>query len=485
MQKQKNCIKFYVSDILLRKKFRFGNNPMNKQTQVAIFMSAFMVNAEAMEPNIFSKEYQVHEKGYTIDHKHFEFVGDGTIPDIAQVNKKQKTSYYKRDMHFKKKDATKFKRSDHKNENFIFEEINIEQNKMPEEERFDGCNEKYKFLKFRGQGYNIKEIFFKEEALKGKTEPLELDLILQSRPGKKVSLGEKALSNLDDKRVKLKIICKIFEEKKSLNKKSKNYTFVYHYVIFPKKCLEMFLNSSSLIHLDLSGAVRANKCYAPKNRRFIHDINSLTRMCSGCINLEEVIFGRFNTRNIRDMSEMFYNCESLQNLDLHSFNTSRVTTMTRMFANCKRLKYVNISTFNTANVQKMDSMFLGCESLTNLNLRKIKTDQLETAFRMFYKCADLTTIVFGKGNLNTGKLKNISAMFEGCARLEYVDLSALNTNFVKYATNFVVGCKNLTDSEYHPVAGIKMRGIEHKCGIYIRPVDSDESEVEESDSEDI
>ena len=58
---------------------------MNKKTQVAIFMTALAVNTDAMEPSIFSKEYQGNKtlKGYASDFKHFEFIGDGKISDIA------------------------------------------------------------------------------------------------------------------------------------------------------------------------------------------------------------------------------------------------------------------------------------------------------------------------------------------------------------------------------------------------------------------
>ena len=532
MQKQKNCIKFYVSDILLRKKFRFGNNPMNKQTQVAIFMSAFMVNAEATELNIFFKEYEVNDKGYTINHKHFEFMGNGkiseTVPganDTTQEtcdtttrdtqqklpkkrNCRQKyinTSYvkntssnleitnkiYKKQMcnkNYAKCQSPNCEKHNHTNKTFDIEKIDTVQKTIRLEERFKGCKHNHQYFDFMGHGNQIERIFFTEKARQNATASKKpvLTLILRALPVKpkaQVTVFNQTFANLKDDNVRWKLLCKpYFVRKKVPHKRLPQFEF--YYVKFSKDRKEMF-KDLPIESADFSGATftKVHSAKKPSSKSFNQD--SMKGMFSGCKYLECIKFGKFGTRHVTDMSEMFYNCESIQKLDLSTFNTSKVTTMSKMFANCQKLQHVNIITFNTANVQKMDSMFLGCESLTNLNLRKIKTDQLETAFRMFYKCADLTTIVFGKGNLNTGKLKNISAMFEGCKKLKDLDLSSFNTNYVKYMTNFVAGCSSLQKTNYHPFAEAKMLDAEHKCGIYISPGDSDESKVEESDSEDM
>ena len=59
-----------------------------------------------------------------------------------------------------------------------------------------------------------------------------------------------------------------------------------------------------------------------------------------CYNLEEVIFGNFDTSNVISMVGMFYNTK-VTSLDLSRFNTTKVTDMSYMFYYCTQLEYLD------------------------------------------------------------------------------------------------------------------------------------------------
>ena len=507
---------------------------MNKQAQVAIFMTALAVNTEAMEPSIFSKEYQGNKtlKGYASDFKHFEFIGDGKISDIApganditQETCNTTTCSTKQELHKKQNRQQKYidtsygnkvpsdqkitnkvhkkhicnkkyakcqnpncKKHNHENKNFDTGKISTVQKTIWLEERFKGCKHNHQYFDFMGHGNQIEKIFFTENTLQNATASRKpvLTLILRAlpvKPKKQVTVFNQTFANLKADHVKWKLLFKpYFVRKKVPHKRLPQFKF--YYVRISQDCKEMF-KDLPLVSVDFSGAKFSTEWIDKKTRIKSFNQNSMKGMFSGCKYLEGIELGALNTRHVTDMSEMFYNCASLQSIDLRSFNTSKVTTMSKMFANCKNLTHIDLSNFDTANVQEMDSMFFGCESLTNVNLEKIKTDQLKTAFRMFYNCTTLPKIIFSTDYLNTGNLINISEMFEGCKNIEYIYFRCVNTNYVKFMKDFIFGCKNLQITEYHPLSEAKMIGIERKCSIYINHDDSDESEVEESDSEDM
>lgn len=498
-------------------------------------MTALAVNTEATEPNIFFKENQANKtvKRYIRDFKHFEFIGDGKISDIGQgtnditqetcdtttcstkqklprkQNHRQKctdTSYgnkvpsdqkitnivHKKHIRNKKYICNKkyakcqnpnCKKHSYKNKNFA-----TVQKTICLEERFKGCKHNHQYFDFMGHGNQIEKIFFTENTLQNATASRELDLTLILRalpvkPKKQVTVFNQTFANLKADHVKWKLLFKpYFVRKKVPHKRLPQFKF--YYVRISQDCKEMF-KDLPLVSVDFSGAKFSTEWIDKKTRIKSFNQNSMKGMFSGCKYLKEIELGALNTRHVTDMSEMFYNCASLQSIDLCNFNTSKVTTMSKMFANCKNLKHIDLSNFDTANVQEMDSMFFGCESLKHVNLEKIKTDQLKTAFRMLYNCTTLPKIIFSTDYINTGNLINISEMFWGCINIEYIYFRAVNTNYVKFMKDFIFGCKNLQITEYHPLSEAKMIGIERKCSIYINHDDSDESEVEESDSEDM
>ena len=101
----------------------------------------------------------------------------------------------------------------------------------------------------------------------------------------------------------------------------------------------------------------------------------ISNMFSGCIKLEEVIFGGFDTSMVENMAGMFKGT-IISSLDLSSFDTRNVKNINSMFDSCTNLKYLNLSNFDFSNVSSASSTLNKCQnSLEYLNIYSYKDDQ--------------------------------------------------------------------------------------------------------------
>ena len=100
--------------------------------------------------------------------------------------------------------------------------------------------------------------------------------------------------------------------------------------------------------------------------------SSIKNMFSGCRNLEEIIFGDFDTSRITSMAGLFKETK-VTSLDLSSFNTYNVEDMSYMFDDCKNLKYLNLENFDYSKVTNALKMLNDCQnSLVYLNIFSYK-----------------------------------------------------------------------------------------------------------------
>ena len=104
---------------------------------------------------------------------------------------------------------------------------------------------------------------------------------------------------------------------------------------------------------------------------------------------------------------MFRSCANLTSLDVSKFNTAKVTNMRKMFMTCQKLTYIDMSNFDTAKVEDMHQLFSGCSGLVGT------------------VGENGTAIKWGANFRTTGITVqyNITAMFTGCEKLTYIDLS--------------------------------------------------------------
>ena len=101
-------------------------------------------------------------------------------------------------------------------------------------------------------------------------------------------------------------------------------------------------------------------------------------------NLEEIIFGDFDTSNVKDMSSMFADT-NFKTLDLSALDTSNVTSMSYMFGNCDNLEELDLSTLDISKVTSMYEMFNDSENLKTIYVSDAwDISNVENTSSMFY-----------------------------------------------------------------------------------------------------
>ena len=197
---------------------------------------------------------------------------------------------------------------------------------------------------------------------------------------------------------------------------------------------------------------------------YIYDMNGMFQYC---LNLINIIFPTYSTKNVNTMENLFYGCISLQSLDLTYFDTSKVSIMRNMFYNCSKLnkiifktfknsetvnmygiffycsnlKYIDLSQFYTPKVEIMWHMFHGASSLTTLNLSTFDTSHVTDMESIFDDCNSLISLDLS--NFRTSKVYYMNRMFKNCTKLEYLDFHNINTNSIGTMSQMFYQCKSL------------------------------------------
>ena len=126
-----------------------------------------------------------------------------------------------------------------------------------------------------------------------------------------------------------------------------------------------------------------------------------------------------------------------------SFAIARPTTCNTWFSGCKNLTDIKgIEYLNTEKVTSMIYMFDGCTKLESLDLTNFNTAEVKSMTYMFNNCSTLTSL--NLSNFNNAKVTDMSSMFEGCTKLASLDLSNFNTEKVMYMSNMFYNCSALT-----------------------------------------
>ena len=230
----------------------------------------------------------------------------------------------------------------------------------------------------------------------------------------------------------------------------------------------LFAGCSRLNNLDLS----------PLNTSHTIDMSNLF---AGCSSLERIDLSTFNTSLVADMSSMFAGCSKIKTLNVTTLKTSNVTNMRRMFLGCSSLRELDLSNFDTSNVVYMGGgylnnptyfgmfsgcsslesidlspldtsnvlqigyeggydngefqragMFSNCTSLTHINLSVLDLSRVQTMGHLFYGCSALSTVNM---STNTRALTDAGAMFQGCAKLSELDLTAFDASNITVTRN--------------------------------------------------
>ena len=166
--------------------------------------------------------------------------------------------------------------------------------------------------------------------------------------------------------------------------------------------------------------------YAPwhDNSSKITSVNIINKIvpkniASWFSNLHELVeinnLTNMNTENVTSMKWMFCGCESMTSLDLSSLNTSNVTDMSGMFSNdyptasMKLTEIVGIEDFDTGMVTDMAGMFEGCARLEKLDLSRWDTSNVADMSYMF--CDNLSLTSLDLSSFDTVGVTDMSGMF--------------------------------------------------------------------------
>ena len=89
----------------------------------------------------------------------------------------------------------------------------------------------------------------------------------------------------------------------------------------------------------------------------------------------------------------------------------------------------------------MSHMFDGCSRLESLDLSGLDASSATSMSYMFKGCSRLESLDLS--GLDASKVEDMSHMFDGCSKLKSLDLSGLDTSKVKNMSSMFFGCSSL------------------------------------------
>ena len=113
-----------------------------------------------------------------------------------------------------------------------------------------------------------------------------------------------------------------------------------------------------------------------------------------------------------------------------------------LFSGMRNLTKINFNgVVYTGRVKYMDHMFQGCEKLEEIDLNGFDTSKVVDMTAMFYDCKDLDEL--DVSGFDTSKVESMKNMFTSCQNLEDLDLSALRTPELQDMSAMFDSCKSL------------------------------------------
>ena len=204
------------------------------------------------------------------------------------------------------------------------------------------------------------------------------------------------------------------------------------------------INSTNLIDIDgmFEGCESIEK---PEIQHFdFSKVTKMNRLFKGCKKLDHVEFNPdIKIQNVEDLSFVFDGCVNLIEVNLTQFQFEKVGNMSNLFNNCSKLEKPHFpKEVKAPLVKSIDYMFGSCEKLTSFNLSIFTFEKLESASYVFQGAKNLNNVTVG--NFNCTNCKTIAGLFDGCTSLKEVDLSGLiiTEKLVNFSSAFN-GCTSL------------------------------------------
>lgn len=147
-----------------------------------------------------------------------------------------------------------------------------------------------------------------------------------------------------------------------------------------------------------------------------------------------------NTEDVEDVTFMFSHCSRLEALDLSDQDLSNVREALGMFQNCERLRSIRFGQKGpiTKKTIEVSGIFEGCRRLENLDLRFCDFSGVSRMARLFRDCKSLQSLTLGKFSMKQVKGQPSSTGVSKNGQELTVNL---------YYGNLFYGCKRLTRIE--------------------------------------
>ena len=136
---------------------------------------------------------------------------------------------------------------------------------------------------------------------------------------------------------------------------------------------------------------------------------------------------------LADLKKVIFNatCKSA------SFDSTR-----EWFNGCSSLEEITgLENLNTGKVKDMYAMFHYCTALSALDLSSFDTTQVKDMSVMFSGCSALTALDLS--SFDTTRVESMSSMFSGCSTLTALELSSFDTTSVRKMYSMFQGCSSL------------------------------------------
>lgn len=150
--------------------------------------------------------------------------------------------------------------------------------------------------------------------------------------------------------------------------------------------------------------------------------------------------------NVTKFQHTFFGSTSLVTIDIRGWDTSNAKSMEGMFAFCPSVEeIVGIESLNTSKVRNMTAMFKQCHKLETIDVSSWDVREVEQFYNMFLECRSLTEIEgIENWTLDMLKIHGLEGMFMGCKSLKKLDLSNWKRSPLTL-TNMFAWCESLEE----------------------------------------
>lgn len=111
----------------------------------------------------------------------------------------------------------------------------------------------------------------------------------------------------------------------------------------------------------------------------VTEISDMFRSCTA----SKIDISGMNISNVEYLSYLFLGCINLTNIEFGNIDTTNIKYMNNMFDSCQNLVELDLSAFYTPNLLNTQSMFLYCKKLTKIDIRNMTFDLVTTYANMF------------------------------------------------------------------------------------------------------